>query len=60
MRDEPDHALHEASPLFVAARLLLVPNIPEGQYDFAAEIVSSSPQRLRAGPYRANPIEGQP
>jgi hypothetical protein len=52
MRGEPDYALHEASP-FGAARLLLIPNPAEGQHGFAAEIV-------RAGPFHANPIEGQP
>jgi hypothetical protein len=59
MRGELDYAQHEAS-LFGAARLLLIPNPAEGQYGFAAEIVANSPQRLRAGLYRANPIEGQP
>jgi hypothetical protein len=57
MRGELDYAQHEASP-FRAARLL-ISNPAEGR-GFAAEIVSNSPQRLCAGPYRANPIEGQP
>lgn len=60
MRGEPEYALHEASPLFGAARLLLIRNLSEGQHGFAAEILFNSSQRLRAGLYCADFIEGQP
>jgi len=54
---ELDYALHEESPFGAANSCSFHP--AEGQYGFGAGIVSSSSQRLRAGPYRAS-HRGQP